>query len=56
MNTGASDVTASIAQLPALANLNRLYPADNAAASADAGGLLSLNLPAQSVRVYNVQP
>jgi len=56
LNVGTSDASVSISPLPAQARLNRLYPADNAAASADASGALTLTLPAQSVRVYNLQP
>jgi glycosidase len=55
INTGTTTANLAVAQLPANASLGNLYPADNATASADASGVVTLSLPAQSVRVLDVQ-
>lgn len=56
INTGTAAANMAVAQLPANASLNNLYPADNSTATANAGGVATLSLPAQSVRVLNLQP
>ena len=55
VNTGSATANVAVAQLPASASLADLYPAGGATATADASGNASLSLPAQSVRVLNVQ-
>ena len=56
INTGTAAADMAVDQLPANASVSNLYPADSATATANASGVVTLNLPAQSVRVLNVQP
>jgi glycosidase len=56
INTGSGTATVNLTALPANASLSNLFPADGATATADANGTANLALPAQSVRVLNVQP
>jgi alpha-amylase len=55
-NYGPGSGTISVTGLAAGAKAAGVYPAGTAPLSADAGGALSVNLPAQSVAVYTLTP
>jgi glycosidase len=56
INVGSTASTIDVPSLPANARLLDLYPSGNASAQADASGVARLTLPAQSLRVIDVQP
>jgi len=56
INYGSAAATAGVASLGANASLKSLYPSGAADATADASGQASISVPAQSLRVFQVNP
>ena len=56
INYDSAARTASLGQLPAGGRLISAYPANDASLNADARGGAEVNLPAQSVRVFRIEP
>jgi glycosidase len=55
INYGSSAVTAAVASLPANAALINAYPVSASDATADAAGLVSITIAAQSLRVFSLR-
>jgi glycosidase len=56
INYGTAAATATVTGLPANAQLMRAYPAGGPAATADGQGLLTVQLPAQSLAIFSAPP
>jgi glycosidase len=56
INYGLADAAVSAPSLPARVHLVPVWPSDAATVTVDASGHAAMTLPAQSLRVYRVQP